>query len=69
VFHDFETRRLRADGSWMWITLNGAPMFDAQGAFKGYRGTGRDISARKQAEAEIERLAFQRSPACPTAAC
>jgi diguanylate cyclase (GGDEF)-like protein/PAS domain S-box-containing protein len=58
VFHDFETQRLRADGSWMWITLNGAPMFDALGEFKGYRGTGRDISARKQAEAEIERLAF-----------
>jgi diguanylate cyclase (GGDEF)-like protein/PAS domain S-box-containing protein len=58
VFHDFETQRRRADGSWMWITLNGAPMFDALGEFKGYRGTGRDISARKQAEAEIERLAF-----------
>jgi len=58
VFHDFEMQRLRADGNLMWVTLNGAPIFDAQGNFKGYRGTGRDISARKRAEAEIERLAF-----------
>jgi diguanylate cyclase (GGDEF)-like protein/PAS domain S-box-containing protein len=58
VFHDFEMQRQLSDGSWVWVTLNGAPIFDAQGQFKGYRGTGRDITARKQAEADIERLAF-----------
>lgn len=58
VFHDFEMQRQRADGSLMWVSLHGAPIFDAAGSFKGYRGTGRDISARKVAEAEIERLAF-----------
>jgi diguanylate cyclase (GGDEF)-like protein/PAS domain S-box-containing protein len=58
TFHDFEIQRIRADGSYMWASISGAPIFDAHGVFKGYRGTGRDISARKQAEADIERLAF-----------
>jgi len=58
VFHDFEMQRQRKDGSVIWASISGAPIFDASGNFKGYRGTGRDISARKQAEADIERLAF-----------
>ena len=58
VFHDFEMQRKRLDGSLMWVSLHGTPIFDSKGNFKGYRGTGRDISARKEAEAEIERLAF-----------
>ena len=58
VFHDFEMQRLRADGSPMWVTISGAPIFDDNGVFKGYRGTGRDISERKRAEADISRLAF-----------
>jgi diguanylate cyclase (GGDEF)-like protein/PAS domain S-box-containing protein len=57
-FHDFEMKRLRADGSVMWVSISGTPIFDSNGVFVGYRGTGREISARKQAEAEIERLAF-----------
>jgi diguanylate cyclase (GGDEF)-like protein/PAS domain S-box-containing protein len=58
VFLDFEMQRTRADGSVMWVSISGAPIFDPNGVFTGYRGTGRDISARKQAEADIERLAF-----------
>ena len=58
VFHDFEMYRPRADGSMMWVSISGAPIFDSEGVFTGYRGTGREISARKQAEADIERLAF-----------
>jgi PAS domain S-box-containing protein len=58
VFRDFQMQRVRADGSLMWVAISGTPIFDAQGVFKGYRGTGRDISERKQAEGEIERLAF-----------
>ena len=57
-FHDFEMQRSRSDGSLMWVSISGAPIFDSQGVFAGYRGTGREISARKQAEADIERLAF-----------
>jgi diguanylate cyclase (GGDEF)-like protein/PAS domain S-box-containing protein len=58
VFRDFEMQRVGSDGGTMWISVSGAPVFDAQGRFAGYRGTGRDITARKQAEADIERLAF-----------
>jgi len=58
TFHDFEMFRRREDGSPMWVSVSGAPIFDNQGVFAGYRGTGREISARKQAEADIERLAF-----------
>ena len=58
TFHDFEIKRRLADGTYMWAAISGVPIFDAAGVFCGYRGTGRDISARKQAEADIERLAF-----------
>ena len=58
VFQDFEIQRTRADGRPTWVSINGAPVFDQDGRFRGYRGTGRDIDARKQAEADIERLAF-----------
>ena len=49
-FRDFEFSRQRADGSERHILISGDPVFDASGAFKGYRGVGADISARKQAE-------------------
>ncbi len=58
IFHDFELQRLRPDGVVTWVAVSGAPMLDADGKFKGYRGTGRNIDARKKAEADIERLAF-----------
>ena len=58
VFHDFEVQRLRTDGSLMWASISGTPIIDANGKFCGYRGTGSDITARKRAEADIERLAF-----------
>ncbi|HSV50609.1 MAG TPA: EAL domain-containing protein [Burkholderiaceae bacterium] len=41
-----------------YFSMSGLPVFDEQGVFSGYRGTGRDITAQKLAEAEIERLAF-----------
>ena len=58
VFHDFEMQRERSDGSLMWVSISGMPIFDSDGKFTGYRGTGRDITARRQAESDIERLAF-----------
>ena len=58
VFHDFEMQRMGPDGTPLWVSISGAPIFDNTGTFVGYRGTGREISARKKAEAEIERLAF-----------
>jgi diguanylate cyclase (GGDEF)-like protein len=40
-----------------WYSVSGEPVFDAAGDFAGYRGVGRDISDRKRAEHELERLA------------
>ena len=58
TFHDFEVMRVHTDGREIWASISGEPVFDEQGVFCGYRGTGRDITARKRAEADIERLAF-----------
>lgn len=58
TFHDFEVQRMRQTDRPMWVAISGMPVFDEAGAFQGYRGTGRDISVRKRAEVEIERLAF-----------
>ncbi|WP_066704867.1 sensor domain-containing protein [Curvibacter delicatus] len=57
-FKDLELQRLDADGQSYWISISGTPMYDAQGRFRGYRGIGRDISTRKRAEDETQRLAF-----------
>jgi len=58
-FYDFEMQRFGgADGQGRWVSVSGAPIFDALGRFKGYLGVGRDITGRKKNEAIIERLAF-----------
>jgi len=48
-FQDFELERPGEDGS-VWLSLSGEPVFDAAGRFTGYRGVGRDITARKREE-------------------
>lgn len=58
TFHDFEMQRTLPNGLVLWASISGEPTFDVDGAFTGYRGSGRDISSRKRTEAEIERLAF-----------
>jgi len=40
-----------------WYAINGEPLFDDQGAFLGYRGTGSDITERKQAEQRVHHVA------------
>jgi len=52
-FRDFEYLATDASGTVRWLSINGEPVFDAAGEFTGYRGTGRDITARKQAEAAM----------------
>jgi len=54
-FRDFEVQHATDDGRVVWISLSGEPMFDDGGAFKGYRGVGRDITAQKRNE-ELSRL-------------
>ena len=57
-FQDFEFQRQAPDGSTVWVSASGAPVLDAEGQFSGYRGVARNITRQKQAEAEIQRLAF-----------
>ena len=58
VFRDLELCANDYKGRPFWMSISGAPMFDADGKFSGYRGVGRNITERKSAEAKIERLAF-----------
>ncbi len=58
AFRDLELQRLDADGQPYWVAVSGTPIVDDKGQFRGYRGIGRDISKRKNAEDETQRLAF-----------
>ncbi len=58
VFHDFEMQQQSEAGAPVWVSISGEPIFDDEGRFTGYRGVARDITERKKAEAEIQRLAF-----------
>jgi PAS domain S-box-containing protein len=49
-FHDLLLRRTDADGGVHYVEVNGAPLFDAAGRFRGYHGTARDVSARMETE-------------------
>lgn len=51
------TVRLRTANGTRWITLNGKPVLDAQGAFAGYRGVGSDATESREAQARIAFLA------------
>jgi diguanylate cyclase (GGDEF)-like protein/PAS domain S-box-containing protein len=56
-FRDMELCRLGESGKKIWISISGEPVFDSAGAFKGYRGVGKDITERKQDEERIQFLA------------
>ena len=55
-FRDFEVARLSADGLERWLAISGEPLFDDAGAFRGYRGVGKDITERRAQQERIERL-------------
>jgi PAS domain S-box-containing protein len=48
-FKDFIRHYVGKDGKKQWWSISGKPVFDENGAFNGYRGTGRDISASVEA--------------------
>ncbi|MFJ3054683.1 EAL domain-containing protein [Herbaspirillum sp. NPDC087042] len=50
---DVEFRCVRKDGSVFWLALSSAPITDSHGAFTGFRTSSRDITDRKQIEAEL----------------
>jgi PAS domain S-box-containing protein len=51
-FRDFVYRAARSDGSLVYYKISGKPVFDANGEFRGYRGTGTDITALRTVETE-----------------
>jgi len=56
-FRDLLHRSITKSGRVIWQSVNGLPVFDAAGRLTGYRGTGADVTARKQAEERIQHLA------------
>jgi len=52
-FRDLDLGRLNEAGEQVWIRVSGEPMFDAAGVFRGYRGVGTEITARKREEQRI----------------
>jgi len=50
---DLEFRCVRKDGSLVWLSVSWVPITDARGVFTGFRTSGRDITDRKQVEAEL----------------
>jgi PAS domain S-box-containing protein len=66
-FYDVKLRRVAADGKEHFISVSGAPIFDQQGAFTGYRGVASDVTDAVRAEEAIrlqaERLKIAQSAA------
>ncbi len=57
-FRDLQMCFREPQGGMRWASVSGMPIFDTQGQFRGYRGIGRDITAQKLAEEQINALAF-----------
>jgi PAS domain S-box-containing protein len=51
-FQLLENTNQHKDGREVFLETSGAPIFDSQGVFRGYRGIDRDITERKEAEKE-----------------
>jgi PAS domain S-box-containing protein len=51
-FRDFVYCSVDGSGSPMYVKVSGKPVFDAGGRFRGYRGTGTDVTALRTVEAE-----------------
>jgi signal transduction histidine kinase len=51
-FRDFVYCSVAGSGSPMYVKVSGKPVFDANGEFRGYRGTGTDVTPLLMVEAE-----------------
>jgi two-component system, cell cycle sensor histidine kinase and response regulator CckA len=57
VSSTYQTRYVRADGSIIWVEINGTPMRDADGSITGTVGVISEITVRKHAADELRRHA------------
>ncbi len=53
AYRDLVIRRREDDGPEIWLSSTGLPIFSESGEFKGYRGTATNITALKEAEANL----------------
>ena len=56
-FRNFEYRIARDGGGLRYLSVSGAPIFDENGEFAGYRGTGTDRTASERMKQQVERQA------------
>ncbi len=49
-FRDLVYEMINESGERRWFSISGKPLFDGRGEFRGYRGTGHDITGRVHAE-------------------
>ena len=49
AFRDFVHPRQLDSGATVWLSINGTPHFDDEGVFRGFRGTGSDVTSRIEA--------------------
>ncbi len=52
-FRHFVHPRTKSDGKIVWLSINGKPVFDVDGRFRGYRGTGMDITEAKNSQQQL----------------
>ena len=64
-FRDFRYSRMGPDGRMRHVSISGVPVFDDDGTFRGYRGTGHDITDKVTAEVEL-RAAKERAETAET---
>ena len=55
-FRDFQYAHLDPQGRRRVVRINGKPVFDARGTFRGYRGTGRNVTAEVEAQRDRRRF-------------
>src|SRR6202035_5804329 len=55
-FRDFVYCSMGGNGVPMYVKASGKPVYDANGEFRGYRGTGTDVTVTVRAQEAYERL-------------